>query len=375
VAVDVKSARQTGIGDSAWTAVDSVAWTPDGGGLVIAAQEDAPGATRQIWHVAYPSGEVRRITNDLNSYANVSVSADGRTLAAVQSEALAHLWVAPIDGMDRARQITTGTGRDDGRAGLAWTADQRLIYTSNASGNRDLWIVDASGDNPRQLTTDPAPDYRPVVSPDGRSIVFWSSRENGFIWRMDIDGGNQRPLVTTRALGPLISPDSKWLYYTSFAEPQRSVWRLPYDGGAAERLTAPWDEMGIRQDGIFFHPTMYLLALMPDGKHGIGRYTDPERRGFHLALVPLDGGAPKKLFAARLLPVVATPDGQHLLHFATRNGVPSLVRQPLAGGPASVLATFADESSLNFALSRDGTQIAFSRGVATSDVVLLKQER
>jgi serine/threonine protein kinase/Tol biopolymer transport system component len=137
VAVDVKSARQTGIGDSAWTAVDSVAWTPDGGGLVIAAQEDAPGATRQIWHVAYPSGEVRRITNDLNSYANVSVSADGRTLAAVQSEALAHLWVAPIDGMDRARQITTGTGRDDGRAGLAWTADQRLIYTSNASGNRD----------------------------------------------------------------------------------------------------------------------------------------------------------------------------------------------------------------------------------------------
>ena len=373
VAVDVKTGTETAVGDKLWTVVESVGWMPDGRGLVVAAQEDAPGTSGQIWHVRYPGGEARRITNDLNTYAQVSLGADGRSLVAVQREGLAHLWVAPVDDMASAKQITSGTGRLDGSQGLSWTADGRIVYDSNASGNSDIWIVDASGENPRQLTVDPATDYGPNVTPDGRAIYFDSVRSGGSIWIMDLDGGNQRPLITAPGAGwPIVTADMQWVYYTSFASAHREVWRQPFASGPGERLTAPWEALGINQEGVFFHPTMFLFGLSPDGTRGLGYYADPERRGWRVALVPMAGGAPERLE----IPVPAavfTPDGRDLVHAEIRDGVPVLVRRVLDGGATTVLATFLHDDAFAFALSRDGRQIAFSRGTTTSDVVLIAQ--
>ena len=42
--------------------------------------------------------------------------------------------------------------------GLAWTPENRLVYTSSAGGNTDIWIMDADGLNRSQLTTAPGAD-------------------------------------------------------------------------------------------------------------------------------------------------------------------------------------------------------------------------
>jgi Tol biopolymer transport system component len=182
--------------------------------------------------------DVRRITNDLNSYAQVSVGADGRTIVVIQRESLAHVWVAPIDDAASGRQVTSGTGQIEGMRGVAWTRDQRIVFTSSSSGHPDLWIMDASGANRRQLTADAHDDFSPVVTPDGQSIVFPSTRPGASVWQMSLDGSNLRQLITApMARWPLITADSKWVYYTSFAEPTRSLWRMPMAGGTPERLT------------------------------------------------------------------------------------------------------------------------------------------
>jgi hypothetical protein len=49
----------------------------------VAAAEDSSGACQQIWHVAYPTGEARKVTNDLNNYFGISLTGDSSTLVTI----------------------------------------------------------------------------------------------------------------------------------------------------------------------------------------------------------------------------------------------------------------------------------------------------
>src|SRR6185503_6074492 len=125
----------------AWGFLRDVQWLP-GGAAFLATGVDFSGiATPQIWQVAYPSGERTRVTNDLNSYIGASVSADGRSLATVQTAIVAGIYVAGKPG-EEPRRITGGPGLADGLAGLAFLPDGRIVYSSSATGLPQLWVVD-----------------------------------------------------------------------------------------------------------------------------------------------------------------------------------------------------------------------------------------
>src|SRR5205814_3885282 len=179
-----------------WVSLMNIDWLPDGGGLIVLAREQMISSPAQIWYLSYPSGEARRLTNDFDNYANLSLTADANTLVVTRRETTSHIWVAPDGDASRAKQLTTGTGRQDGYPSANWTPDGRIIYDSTASGSRHIWIMNADGSNQRQLTSD-AYDYRGGhVSPDGRYIVFISNRTGIFhVYRMDIDGNNLKQLT------------------------------------------------------------------------------------------------------------------------------------------------------------------------------------
>ena len=66
-----------------------------------------------------------------------------------------------------------------------------------------------------------------------------------------------------------------------------------------------------------------------------------------------------------------TPDGRTVAYAATRGGVSNLWSQPLDGGPPKQLTDFREGLIFDFAWSRDGKQLALSRGVENGDVVLI----
>ena len=106
----------------------------------------------------------------------------------------------------------------------------------------DIWIAEADGSNPQQLTHGPGADQgSPSWSPDGRRIAFDSLGKDSHIhlWMIDADGGAPRRLTAEAGdqVVPTWSHDGRWIYYSWWQADTRDIWRMPADGGAPERLT------------------------------------------------------------------------------------------------------------------------------------------
>lgn len=184
---------------------------PDGTHLLVNGVEGGNESSSQIFSVSYPDGRVSRITNDLSTYAGLSVSGSGSSFLSVRVETRSKIWTIADGDMTNAKEVSVGAGTDDGVTGLAWLADGRLVYAASTSGNSDIWVMDPDGGNRVQLTNDPADDYFPIATPDGRTVVFVSEREDGrTLWRMNADGSAQTRLGVGRvAYRPVISFDGQ----------------------------------------------------------------------------------------------------------------------------------------------------------------------
>ena len=76
--------------------------------------------------------------------------------------------------------------------------DKRIAFASWRDRNIEIYVMDADGGNPRNLTNHPFKDWEPSWSPDGRRIVFVSDTEvdgNPDIFVMDADGSNPKNLA------------------------------------------------------------------------------------------------------------------------------------------------------------------------------------
>ncbi len=230
VAIDVATGQETPITSQKIYSLGQIAWLNDQSGLIMLAAEELGGAA-QLWHLSYPDGETRRITNDFNNYRSISLTADSTSLVTVQLGRTSSIWVAPPNDVARATQITSGAGRVDGT--VRWTPDNRIVFTSNASGSSNIWMMDAVGGNQKQLTTEGA--LGASVSPDGSYIVFRSNRAGAaHIFRMDADGGNVKQLTNgSGEFVPSFSPDGKWVVYNSRESGKITLWRVPVERGRA----------------------------------------------------------------------------------------------------------------------------------------------
>jgi Tol biopolymer transport system component/DNA-binding winged helix-turn-helix (wHTH) protein len=363
IGVDVSTGQQTLLTSQEWRRTGQIAWRKDGSGLVaIAWNKDSPLASEQLWWFPYPKGEPRKITNDLNVYNGISLSQDSRQLVTVQSTKVANLWIVPEADASRARQIG-GQSIDNHahRLGLTWSPTGKLIYGSYASGNADLWQMDADGANQQQLTTTPNFDLAPAVSADGRQIAFVSDRAGGFrIWRMDADGLNATRLTDGQADHfPTFTPDGQSVFFTASIHEQPTVWKVPVTGGAPVQFTPH----------IAFGP-----AVSPDGKWVALFIAMPQSLLYKLAILPITGGEPVRIFETvpSEVPIVRwSQDGRLLTYVETKQGVSNIWGQPMEGGAARQLTDFKTDRIFRFAWSPDGKTLLCERGFYVNDVVLM----
>jgi eukaryotic-like serine/threonine-protein kinase len=351
-----------------WFAVISIEWLPDGSGLIVTALEQMRSSPLQIWHLSCPSGEARRITNDFGNYDNLSLTADASTLVAIKYERTSHIWLAPDGDASRAKQLTTGTGRQDGEPAVNWTPDGRIVYDSAASASCHTWIMNADGSDQRQLTDGAHEDQGAHVSRDGRYIVFTSNRTGTYhIYRMDIDGNNLKQLTNgTGEFAPSFSSDGRWVICSS-SSPNYASWKVPADGGELSQLTN----------------NSWASSVSPDDK--LVAYVRPTGAGprfWTITIMPFAGGPPLKTFdvTSDSRPNSHwTPNGRaityNLTHGSDLSGVTNLWIQALDGGPPKQLTRFTSETFFQFDWSRDGKWLACGRGTTSSDVVLISNFR
>ena len=342
-----------------WFEVLAAAWQANGRGLVLAMTQ-RPAGNSQLYYLSYPGGELRRITNDLNNYFGVSATADSGAVVTVQSDLVANLWVSPVDQPAEARQITSGVARRDGAKGLSWTPDGRIVFSSGASGNLEIWIANADGSASRQLTSDRGVVAYPCACPDGRTILFTSLRVTGsaHVWRMDLEGGSLRQV--TSGSGELFSecsPDGKWLAYTqNLASP--TLWKAPLEGGKPVHLG----------EEVASYPT-----ISPDGNQIAAVLYGKDKPG--VAIRSSEGGNPSQYLDVPAGRVRWSADGAALLYAKSEAGASNIWVQRLAGGAPKKLTNFKTDRIFEFDLSRDGKRLAVSRGAANRDVVMIRDQK
>jgi len=372
LAVRVEDGSSEPIGSQTWTVVGQVAWLGDGSGLVFSAWERRWGVYGdQIWLMTFPKGEARPVTKDMNNYESVSISANLAAPGAMVThwmDRVSVIWIVTKGdgGFDagRAARIQSGFGSNYSEMfGLDWTPDERLVYGSQASGNVDVWITTADGKRQKQLTRDAQADFMPVVTADGRHIVFVSDRAgSGNIWRMDLDGGDLKQLTRGKNdTSPSLSPDGRWVVYTSSTSGRPSLWKVSIDGGEPAQLSAA---------------SAGRPLVSPDGKWIACYYQDQKDGNFKVALLPFAGGEPA------LVEGMAQPDffilnwsldSRALTYIATQQGVSNIWSKPIDGGPARQLTNFTTDRIFRFAWSRDGKFLACERGMIINDVVLISE--
>lgn len=337
-------------------------WEPDESGLLVSLAPNS--STRsQIWLQPYPRGEPQRITNDLNSYHDLSISKDAKLLVAVETEISSRIFVAPASAPDRG--VPLATVKFDGQT-LAWMPNGKLV---SQDSHGQFSSMGADGKDRVSLFRDDGFFEGLSACGDGRFLVFSSLRESDHynIWRVDAEGNNLRRLTDRDDNYTAdCSPDGKFVVYSSSTADGKLIrlMKTSIDGGAATVLSeAPYT--GARYS--------------PDGKH-IALY-DFEGKEPKVAIIKSTGGMPIKTFdigrdgvlmrsASYFSTLRWTADGRALTYLLQQGSAINLWKQSVTGGPARQLTHF-DDRIFAYDWSKDGEWLAISHGKSSSDVVLI----
>jgi len=356
IEVPIEGGAERVLTSQRWYQIHRLSWLADGSGLLMTAAEKASDSqSRQIWHLSYPGGEARKITNDLNGYMSISLNADSSVLVTVQQNQAMDIWVAPDGDASRATQFKSVSSNMDGLDGVRWTPDGKIVFNSMAGGRDGIWIMEADGKNRKQLTTAETVDYNPSVTTDGRHVVFVSERTGApTIWVMDIQGSNQRNLGVT-GFNP--QAGDGWVVYPN----RQSLWKSQIGGGEPVQLSEQQlIRCAVSQDG-----KMVACSLEAPGS--------PTR----LAVLPIDGSSPAKIFDVKFnLPARMrwTPDGRAVTYIGRQDGFDDIWSQPIDGGEPKRQTNFKSDKIFSFDWARDN-RLAISHGTSTSDVVLISNAK
>jgi tricorn protease len=146
----------------------------------------------------------------------------------------------PVSGKGEARVVLA---RDGARLRMPEPSPdgKRLAYVSDETGEQQLYVADAEGTNPTQLTADASRQLLRIRwSPDGKDLFYTDSETR--LWRVPATGG-ERVLVATGSGrdGPEfdVSPDSKWIayHYRDFSNGINSVYLYSIESRKTTRVS------------------------------------------------------------------------------------------------------------------------------------------
>ena len=362
--------------------VFQLAWGPDGRWLyfVYPSKTERISLISRIGAISYPDGKFRPVVNEATNHFTVTLSADGKTMATVQSQTPEEITILPGAGKGASHTVPN-LPRQGSIPSFDWTADGGLLVSQGLRLER----MESNGTSEVTLVNDSASWINDVASCGGRWIILTWMLHGGVnatnLWRAKPDGSEAMRLVHG---GEDVlwncSPDGKWLYYYE-RNKNTGLLRLSLAGGNPEAVP------GTTLPSVLLEST----TLSPDGKTLAAFLTrvEVEHGDFRnqIALVNLEEGAkpvvrfigvePNFNFVFHALgPQLNrsfhfTPDGRALALAVEENGVDNIWIQPLDGSKGRKLTNFESEQMFDFRWSPDGKNLGTLRYHAESDVILL----
>ena len=251
----------------------------------------------------------------------------------------------------------------------SWSPDGRMIaYSSDRSGNFDIWVRPVGEGDPVRVTTSEAHDWQPDWAPEGNRLVFRSERDGGGLFVTPVLGGKERK-VSSFGSRPRWSPDgAQILFYSSPLETLEipKVYVVGLDGKPPREVLS----------GILPQFGLFRLAWRPDAKHlSLWGWHNQEKWSFWT--VPLDGGPPIKSeidpkveerireASLTLYDFLWSPSGQTLYFEGTSQSVRNMWKVEVdarslrwTAGPERLTTGGGPERDI--AISPDGRKLAFT---------------
>ncbi|MEQ1826721.1 MAG: PDZ domain-containing protein [Pirellula sp.] len=146
------------------------------------------------------------------------------------------LWIADRDGQNPRRL----TSHDGAESSPCFSPDGSLIaFTGEYDGNTDVFVVPIQGGAPKRLTWHPAQDLVECFTPDGKAIIFSSPRQvftsrYTQLFSVPVKGGFPEMLPIPNGLRAAVSPDGNRIAYIPIAE-RMTQWKN-YRGGTTSRI-------------------------------------------------------------------------------------------------------------------------------------------
>jgi Tol biopolymer transport system component len=197
----------------------------------------------------------------------LAISPNGRRLAYARVSQTINIYKVAISGAAgpaRKPQSIAPSSRLDREPDIS-PDGKRIAFVSTRSGSTEIWVCDADGSNPRQITSmgGPFTGY-PKWSPDGNTILFGSRREvMPSLYVVSATGGAPRRLTKIPAFWASWSHDGNWIYFTSYGPSNDFVFRMPASGGDAVQLGKGWIDAAESVDGkwVYFFDSGGLWKL------------------------------------------------------------------------------------------------------------------
>jgi eukaryotic-like serine/threonine-protein kinase len=360
--VDAQSGQRKAWFRSESAIVQSPEWVADGSGVLARDQDATSNYERyQIARISYPQDVMTPLTRDAGDYFTISVARSTLAVAATSRER--HWEVQTLGAGGETKSIAKSSDISN----VTWTMDGKLLTSINSR----LHKLDPETGVAANFDVDTGvPEFHPQVCRDGRVLYdrFTPANKQISIWTVDASGQNPKQL-TSGLLDyyPQCSADMRWIYFRD--ENTDLIMRRPVDGGTVQKvsdLAAP-NLFDISADGT--------SALFITVSHAEGHKEK-------LLEVSVDNGQVKREIAMQKPhtgKVQYSPDGKAIEYVVRENGIDNIWRQPLDGPNGNATAgkwetTFKTEHISNFQWSPDGKLLALVRGHTDSDVVLIKDQ-
>ncbi|MBA2735949.1 MAG: winged helix-turn-helix domain-containing protein [Pyrinomonadaceae bacterium] len=350
------------ISEKRWDYVEHLTWI-DAENLAFVAYTSEPWQG-QIWTISKWTGEVRQITKDLNSYS--WLASGGGNLLTVQKNAVSHVSIGDFDerkNQFEPREILKESGLVDN---VAFASDGAILYSSSASGKREIWRMNRDGSNPTQLTVNANVTFGLTISPIDGAIVFCSTDDGKHSLKLaNVDGKNIRPLTEgTDDVYPNFTADGQAVIYQHGLDNKLiTLWRVSLSDKNPLQLTKTHStHPAISHDGTL--TAYYFMDAETDGLWRIGLAAS--ENGSFVGKLSFSKAVTERRMRWH-------PSGKFIGQILYAGEDINLLLLPTAGGESQIVSGLGKGDINWFEWSRDGKQIVISHTTETQDVVFISR--